>query len=67
MMAATIHALVRAGAIGLPPERADDLEKVASVDGEIRPALIDAIDTIQFRARMYDAFAAVPRVQPVQP
>jgi hypothetical protein len=53
-----LSGLVRAAATGLPPERADDLETVASVNGETRPALIDHIDTIRLRARMHEAFAA---------
>jgi Family of unknown function (DUF5691)/SWIM zinc finger len=57
-----LYELVRAAALRLPPERADDLANVASYKDEIRPALIDAVETIRLRARIHEAFAAVPRL-----
>jgi hypothetical protein len=56
--------LVRAAALRLPPDRADDLADVASHNGDVRPGLVDSIDTIRLRARMHDAFAGVPPIQP---
>jgi Family of unknown function (DUF5691)/SWIM zinc finger len=52
--------LVRGAALRLPPDRADELEAVASFKGEFRPALIDVIETTRLRARIHQAFAAVP-------
>ena len=57
-----LYELIRAAAIRLPPERADDLASVASYNDEIRPALVDVIETIRLRARIHEAFAAVPRL-----
>ncbi len=54
------YELVRAAALGLPPDRAEELEAVAQFKGELRPALVDAIETIRLRARIHQAFAAVP-------
>ena len=58
--AAGLYELVRAAALHLPPDRADALEAVASFKDELRPALADAIETIRLRARIHQAFAAVP-------
>jgi hypothetical protein len=58
------YEIVRASALGLPPDRADDLEAIASHNGDLRPALVDAIETIGLRARMHAAFAALPPIQP---
>ena len=55
-----LYQLVRAAAMGLPPGRADDLEPLASYQGQIRPALDGAIETIRLRARIHDAFATLP-------
>jgi uncharacterized protein DUF5691 len=55
-----LYDLVRGAALRLPPDRADELEAVASFKGELRPALIDVIETIRLRARIHQAFAAVP-------
>jgi hypothetical protein len=55
-----LYQLVRAAAIGLPPRRAEDLETLASYQGQIRPALDGAIETIRLRARIHDAFAILP-------
>ena len=57
---ADLYELVRAAALRLPPDRADELEAVASFKDELRPALADAIETIRLRARIHEAFAAVP-------
>ena len=57
---ADLYELVRAAALRLPPDRADELEAVASFKDELRPALTDAIETIRLRARIHEAFAAVP-------
>ena len=57
---AGLYELVRVAAICLPPDRADDLEAVASFKGELRPALTDAVETIRLRSRIREAFAAVP-------
>jgi hypothetical protein len=59
-----LYELVRAGAVGLPPDRADDLANVASLKGELRSALSDPIETIRLRARIHDAFAALSPIQP---
>jgi hypothetical protein len=56
-----LYELVRAAAHGLPPDRADDLTSIASYKDELRPALLDAVETIRLRARIHAAFAAVPR------
>jgi hypothetical protein len=56
-----LYDLVRAAALRLPPDRADDLTKVASYKAELRPALTDVVETIRLRARIHEAFAAVPR------
>jgi hypothetical protein len=52
-----VYALVRRAAATVPPDRADDLETLASHDGEVRPALTGAIETIRFRRQMHAAFA----------
>ena len=57
---ADLYELVRAAALRLPPDRTDELEAVASFKDELRPALTDAIETIRLRARIHEAFAAVP-------
>jgi hypothetical protein len=55
-----LYELVRAAALRLPPDRADELTAVASYKDELRPALVDVIETIRLRARIHEAFAAVP-------
>jgi hypothetical protein len=55
-----LYELVRAAALRLPPDRADDLEAVAAYKDELRPSLTDAVETIRLRARIHEAFAAVP-------
>jgi hypothetical protein len=55
-----LYELVRAAALRLPPDRADELEAVASFKDELRPALTDVVETIRLRARIHEAFAAVP-------
>jgi Family of unknown function (DUF5691)/SWIM zinc finger len=57
-----LYELVRAAALCLPPDRADDLTNVASYKDELRPALTDVVETIRLRARIHEAFAAVPRL-----
>ena len=57
---AGLYELVRAAALRLPPDWADELEAVAAFKDELRPALTDAIETIRLRARIHEAFAAVP-------
>jgi hypothetical protein len=56
-----LYELVRAAALRLQPDRADDLTRVASYKNELRPALTDVVETIRLRARIHEAFAAVPR------
>ena len=56
-----LYDLVRAAALRMPPDRADDLTNVASYKDELRPALTDVVETIRLRARIHEAFAAVPR------
>ena len=51
------YALVRAAAAAVPPDRAGDLETLASHHGQVRPALVGAIDTARLRHQMYAAFA----------
>ncbi len=55
-----LYELVRAAALRLQPDRADDLTNVASYKDELRPALTDVVETIRLRARIHEAFAAVP-------
>jgi hypothetical protein len=55
-----LYELVRAAARGLPPDRADDLVAIASWEGQPRPALGAAIDTIRLRGRIRAAFEALP-------
>jgi hypothetical protein len=55
-----LYELVRAAALRLPPERADELADVASYKDELRPALLDVIETIRIRGRIHEAFNAVP-------
>ena len=57
---AGLYELVRVAALHLPPDRAEELESVASYQDELRPALSDAVETIRLRARIHEAFAAVP-------
>jgi hypothetical protein len=57
---AGLYELVRAAALRLPPERADELEAVATYKDELRPALTDVVETIRLRARIHEAFAALP-------
>jgi Family of unknown function (DUF5691)/SWIM zinc finger len=57
-----LYELVRAAALRLPPNRADDLTAIASYKDELRPALTDVVETIRLRARIHEAFAAVPRL-----
>jgi hypothetical protein len=52
-----LYELVRAAALRLPPDRADELESVASFKDELRPALTDVVETIRLRARIHAAFA----------
>ena len=52
-----LYELVRAAALRLPPDRADELEAAASFKGELRPALTDVAETIRLRARIHEAFA----------
>ena len=54
---ASLYPLVRVAGLRLPPERADELEIVASYKGEPRPALTDVVETIRLRARIHQAFA----------
>jgi hypothetical protein len=54
---AGLYELVRAAALRLPPDRADELQAVASFKDELRPALTDVIETIRLRARIHEAFA----------
>jgi hypothetical protein len=54
-----LYELVRAAALRLPPDRADELETTASYKDEVRPSLTDAVETIRLRARIHEAFAAV--------
>jgi Family of unknown function (DUF5691)/SWIM zinc finger len=56
------YGLAREAALGLPAEQGDELAALASYEGQIRPALTGAIDTIRLRARMHEAFAALPAV-----
>jgi hypothetical protein len=51
------YELVRAAALRLPPDRADELEAAASFKGERRPALTDVVETIRLRARIHESFA----------
>ena len=55
-----LYELVRAAALRLPPDRADDLINVASYKDELRPALTDVVETIRLRARIHEAFSSVP-------
>ena len=55
-----LYELVRVAALRLPADRADDLTTAASYEDEIRPALTDVVETIRLRARIHEAFAAVP-------
>jgi len=55
--AAGLYELVRAAALRLPSDRADELQAVATFKEELRPALIDVIETIRLRARIHEAFA----------
>jgi hypothetical protein len=57
---AGLYELVRAATLRLPPQRADELEAVATYKDELRPALIDVVETIRLRARVHEAFAALP-------
>jgi hypothetical protein len=50
-------ALIRLAAAAVPPDRAEDLETLASHRGQVRPALIGAMDTLQLRHQMHAAFA----------
>jgi hypothetical protein len=54
-----LYELVRAAALRLPPDRADDLTNVASYKDELRPALTDVAETIRLRARIHEAFSSV--------
>jgi hypothetical protein len=57
-----LYELIRASAIRLPPDMADELTAVATYKDELRPALTDVIETIRLRARIHEAFAALPRL-----
>ena len=52
-----LYELVRAAALRLPPDRADELEAAASFKQELRPALLDVVETVRLRARIHEAFA----------
>jgi hypothetical protein len=52
-----LYELIRAAALRLPPDRADDLETAATWKDELRPALVDVVETIRLRARIHEAFA----------
>jgi hypothetical protein len=52
--------LIRAAALGLAPNRADDLLALADKDGQVRPALAGAIERIHLRARIHEAFDTLP-------
>jgi hypothetical protein len=54
------YALGRAAALGIPPSRATDLLTVASREGQVRPALVGAMDLLGLRERIHDAFASLP-------
>ncbi len=54
-----LYELVRAAALRLPPDRADDLTNVASYKDELRPALTDVVETIRLRARIREAFSSM--------
>jgi hypothetical protein len=54
--------LVRAASVGLPPDRLDALVTVASYNDEVRPVLVGRVETMHLRARIHDAFAALPAV-----
>jgi len=57
--------LIRAAALGLVAHRADDLLALADKEGSVRPALAGAIERIQLRARIHQAFATLqPLDQP---
>jgi Family of unknown function (DUF5691)/SWIM zinc finger len=56
-----LYDLVRAAALRMEPDRADELTKVSSYKDELRPALTDVVETIRLRARIHEAFAAVQR------
>jgi hypothetical protein len=56
-----LYELVGAAAIRVPSGYEDALTSVASYKDELRPALTDVIETIRLRARIHEAFAAVPR------
>ena len=62
-----LYDLVRAAALGIPPDRAEDLVTLASHAGVVRPALCGAIETVRLRARIHDAFSALPRFHQSQP
>jgi hypothetical protein len=64
--AGAFYELVRTAALRLPPNREDDLTAVASYRDELRPSLTDAVETIRLRLRMYEAFAAVPPLEPTR-
>jgi hypothetical protein len=52
--------LIRAAALGLAPNRADDLLALADREGNVRPALAGAIERIHLRARIHEAFDTLP-------
>lgn len=56
----TVYELVRVAARGLSPDRSDELTAVASHEGQIRAALVGAVETIRLRARIHAAFANLP-------
>jgi hypothetical protein len=58
-----LYELLRAAAVGLAPERADELAALAAHEGKIRPALAGAVETVRLRRRIHTAFADL---QPVQ-
>jgi hypothetical protein len=61
-----LYELVRAASLRLPPDRVEELEQVATYNDELRPALLDVIETIRLRARIHEAFTAIPAI-PAQP
>ena len=50
------YSLVRSAALAVPPDRGSDLEILASHRGEVRPALVAAMDTVRFRQGLHAAF-----------
>ncbi len=53
------YTLIRDAATTAPPDRAAELEALASVGGSVRPSLVAAVETIRFREQMHAAFAGL--------